>query len=673
MALSVLKGNLIVEFIAHFWHVVVVASVLVWLAASFIYKFVLPAKRLGLELDESISKLEAIRKANGGLHFVDLERVASEAMVNERLAHAWSEFTETLHPQTSVNEMGQEEVSRWRATALAESFFTEQALVETPLKTEFYKHVPGILTGIGIIGTFSGLILGLVDFKVSSNADEVRSSLALLISSVGHAFIVSASAIALAMVFTWIEKSLVTGRYRQVEKLCSLLDSMFDAGAGEEYLSRLVQASETNATQAAQIKDALVADLKEILAELTRQQVEAMAHNHQQLSNTMVQTFTEGLKEPMERISNAVEKVGVNQGEAVNRLLTDVLSNFAAQMQDMFGGQLRGMNEVLHQTSQAIQEAAGKFDQLAGGLQDAGKGAVDEMAKRLDEALVGLEQRQKEMNATMSGFIEAIRNQVSDSQQETADKLTAMLGELGTQTSGLISTLQKQGNQASEAHSRQQAQLAQQSQTTLDQLAGSVSSLTDSVRAATEGMESTVGRLAQTTREHVDRMNAGADSLQTAANTLAQNMNAMGAVVEKVSGTNDKLNLTAQSLNAATQATMQVINDYRATREVFATMVSDLKSTVENARRDASMTSELVNRLQSASDKLAAAQADIGDYLEGVSEVLAQAHEAFAKNVESTLRKGNAQFHMELAEATNLLKGAIQDLGDTLDVAVARG
>jgi len=658
--------------LAQYWHVILIVTILIIVAITFIRKFIYPARLLGRQLDDAIHKLEIIRDENGGHHFTDVERVAREAMVNERLAHCWSEFKETLHPQKSVNDLGQEEVARWRATALAETFFTDQALVETPLKTEFYKHLPGILTGIGIIGTFSGLILGLIDFQVSTDADAVRQSLANLIQNVGHAFIVSASAIALAMLFTWIEKSMVTARFRQVEKVCRLLDSMFDAGAGEEYLSRLVQASETSATQAAQIKDALVADLKEILTEMTRQQVEAMAYNNQQLSATMVQTFTDGLKEPMERISMAVEQVGGNQGEAVNRLLTDVLSNFTSQMQDMFGGQLRGMNEVLQQTTHAIQEAAGKFDQLAGGLQNAGKEAVEEMAKRLDEALISQEQRQKEMNTTMSEFIDVIRNQVSDSQQQTADKLTVMLTDLGAQTTTLIGAMQEQGRQANETHSRQQEQLVLQSQATLDQLAGNVNSLTNSVQAATTGMQSAVGQLSNTTRESVDRMNAGADTLQAASTSLAQNLNNMSAVVEKVSGTSDKLNLTAQSLSGATQAAMQVINDYRATRDTFAAMVSDLKSTVENARREASLTSEIVNRLQSASEKLGAAQQDAEEYLEGVTEVLALAHEEFSKNVEKTLHKGNAQFHKELSEATNLLKGAIQDLGETLDVAVAR-
>lgn len=662
------------SYMAQYWHITLVAVVLLGIAFGFIRNFVFPARKLGEELKQAIAGLDLVRAENGEKNFTALERVKTEAMINSQLEHSWSEFTETLHPQTKTNELGQDEVVRWRATALAETFFSDRVIVETPLNAEFYKHLPGILTGIGIIGTFLGLIFGLIHFEVSSDPGAVRHSLETLIQNVGHAFIVSGSAIFLAMLFTWVEKSLITARFKQVEKLCVLLDSMFDAGAGEEYLARLVESSETSATQSMQIKDALVADLKDILAEMTRQQVEAMTLNNQQLSTTMAQTLTDSLKEPMSRISTAVERVGGNQGEAVNRLLTDVLSSFTAQMQDMFGDQLRGMNDVLKQTSQSILEAAGKFDQLSAGLQDAGKGAVDEMAKRMDDALASMDRRQQEMDASINGFLDAIRAQVSDTQHQTSEQLSSMLTSLGTQTAGLLDTLQSQSRQASEAQVQQQKRFEEQSQQTLDDLADNVDSLTDAVEGATQAMQSAVASLTNSTRDSVEKMNAGARTLHAASESLSQNMNGMSVVVEKVGGTAEQLNLAAQSVNGATQAAVQVINDYRATRDVFASMVSDLKQTVENARRDASLTSEMLNQIDSATQKLIAAQLEAEHYLEDVSSVLADAHDEFAKNVTSTLRKGNTDFHTELATATNHLRGAVQDLGDTLDtIAVKKG
>ena len=63
------------------------------------------------------------------------------------------------------------------------------------------------------------------------------------------------------MLFTWIEKYFVTWSYRLVNNLRQEIDGMFDAGAGEEYLERLVNAAETQTTQALQIKEALVSEL----------------------------------------------------------------------------------------------------------------------------------------------------------------------------------------------------------------------------------------------------------------------------------------------------------------------------------------------------------------------------------------------------------------------------
>ena len=69
---------------------------------------------------------------------------------------------------------------------------------------------------------------------------------------------------------------------------------------------------------------------------------------------------------------------------------------------------------------------------------------------------------------------------------------------------------------------------------------------------------------------------------------------------------------------------------------------------------------------------LAGAQLEARDYLEGVTRVLTEAHGSFAENVERTLRQGNSQFHKELSTAVDYLKGAIEELGDTLENLAVR-
>ena len=185
-------------------------------------------------------------KAKTGTAVVNLAQIEQQIMGDPHLSGLWAEYSEALQGMPAAAPSAPARTKQWRSSTPADSHFSEHALVDLPLQTDFYKHVPGILTGLGIIGTFSGLIMGLIHFDVS-NPETTQTQLSLLVQTVGQAFFVSAAAIALAMLFTWIEKSLLTARYAQVETLQHLIDSLFDASSGESYLERLVAAAEAQA------------------------------------------------------------------------------------------------------------------------------------------------------------------------------------------------------------------------------------------------------------------------------------------------------------------------------------------------------------------------------------------------------------------------------------------
>ena len=180
-------------------------------------RFLLPGLLFRIRLSRLLTKLRVMKAAND----TDLSSIFES---DNTLSHLWQEFKETLHKQKEVNvRTGVYETIAMRSTVPAEVFFSTQALVDSRLSTEFFKHLPGIFTGIGIIGTFFGLLQGLRAFHVSENPQIARDSLNALLHGVSEAFIVSASAITLAMVVTFIEKLLVAGLYRKVEELAYLL------------------------------------------------------------------------------------------------------------------------------------------------------------------------------------------------------------------------------------------------------------------------------------------------------------------------------------------------------------------------------------------------------------------------------------------------------------------
>lgn len=295
------------DFLSTYWHLLLVAAVIALIALSYGVQFVRPAMRLRQVLSRATEQLALVQQQgpSAHIHLPDIER---DAMSDPAFQTLWRAYASTLQPQWQTASAGplssararvgalskaffaemnslpdgdqrdlsdlehmaqshphlsqlwqdysqaldnlallesdpQHPTGQWQTTSAAELFFSEHALVDSPLQVNFYKHIPGILTGVGIIGTFSGLIMGLVHFDVST-PEQVQLALSHLVQTVGHAFLISACAITLAMVFTWTEKALLTARYRQVEQLQSLLDSLFPPGGDSQQLERLTRATE---------------------------------------------------------------------------------------------------------------------------------------------------------------------------------------------------------------------------------------------------------------------------------------------------------------------------------------------------------------------------------------------------------------------------------------------
>lgn len=701
------------------WHIWVLGSFVLCLFSWFLYGFVIKNYQLRHRFSRSIAALEMLQKDKSAITLDDIEK---NVMGSDKLQHLWSEFADTLHPQSEIDEYGQERVVRWRQTVPAEAYFNIEALVAVELKTEYFKHQPGIFTGLGIIGTFLGLLKGLTTFNISSDPEAVRASLETLIHGVLEAFLVSAVAIGLAMLTTFVEKLAIAGRIQQVEKFCNLLDSLFDSGAGEEYLSRLVTASENSATQAAQLKDAFIADLKSLLNEITHQQSQTIANSFQKSSEAsgdrIANAIAEVLSDPIQKIAAAVQTTSDTNGQVVTRALNEALVAFSQKLEDMFGSQMTNMNQLLMETTKSMQATVGRFDELASNIDNAGKNAADAMAERLTQALESMEQRQDMLNRTMSDFVAQLRDMVQSSQTETNQRLQDAFSLMSEKLAAIASQMEEQARTASSSHQAQQQRLAENADKTIHDLADTVEKtvgnldaklsgfvgmlsqqidntsfaqktvqheITEHVRVAVEQlsqqvqalvdetnrsvstMQGTVAAMREITHDASRRMESSADTLAVAANDFAKAGSSVSDVINQASQVGDKLSTTAAALSSAAAVVNTALTDYQSARDAITRMVSELKIVVDAAKQDASVSQNLVNQIARTAELLSTAHSDVEGLFEGVCNELAKTHQAFAKNVEDTLKKSNGAFQKELKDAVVYLKTAVEELGEVAD------
>src|SRR5262249_37011369 len=157
------------------------------------------------------------------------------------------------------------------------------------------------------------------------------------------------------------------------------------------------------------------------------------------------------------------------------------------------------------------------------------------------------------------------------------------------------------------------------------------------------------------TTSALDRMTYGADTLNTASTNFARAGEGVAGVMHQAAAVTGKLTELTGAMTTSSSSLRDTVADYRGQRDAVASLVAELRTVVQTAKTEASLTIDIVARIHSATDKLAMAQKQADEYLNTVSKVLGEAHEAFADTTMKTLSQVNLEFHQKLSAAVGLL------------------
>jgi hypothetical protein len=290
---------------------VLVVIALIYFSYAFYVHYFQPSQVLNKTLLRVSDTLSSMKEGD-----VDMRKIGAARVFRESgLERLWNEFSKTLHVQNWENAGRVEK--RARLTVPSRAYFSVSTVIEGPLRAHYFKHLPGILTGIGIIGTFAGLLFGLSNFD-STSPDKMVSSVNLLLSGVRDAFYASALAITVAMVITHMEKLQYRKCVSALDDLNSAVDSLFDSGVEQEYLAAIAQQTRGFESQAEGFRKAIMESLslvanesrlsQERFAELIRSAMfEAMADATRKSGVQLEQTVIRHMREPLEEMTRKIE------------------------------------------------------------------------------------------------------------------------------------------------------------------------------------------------------------------------------------------------------------------------------------------------------------------------------------------------------------------------------
>ena len=641
----------------------------------FIYKFLLQAIKLQKIYSGVLVKLDSLKKqtnSTGVFTNEDYSALKEIFQFDAIFSRLWEEYDESLHKQTEIDPSnGIERVAKIRATVSSSAYFSYEVLVESPLKTEFFKHVPGILTGIGIIGTFYGILEGLVGFSISENTTVVKNSLQNLLHGVSEAFLISFSAILCAMLITFFEKLCISSLGQKVEKIHQTLDGFFEAGAGEEYLARLVKSSEGSYSQLAILKDSLVSDLKLILTEISEKQMQAAGQANNllgtQLSKDIENIINNGVTEPVNKLGEKIGNFQKDAGDTSQRMLMDVLTNFSQQMKELFGDQITGINELQQETIQVMTTAVQKLEEMVKNIQKAGSDGTDSMAEKLNEAMAAAEARQQVMNQKMTEFLEQINKALNESQSETQKKIQDSLNDIAESMKLLIEKLTGIVQVTSEENSKNNKTFTDATTGAVENINEQVNSIVQGVNKAVDEMRISVNTMKDITTDSITKMNSGADTLYVAATDFAKAGKGVSDTMDKSADLAERLREASLSISSASTNLNTIVGDYKNSRDTVTQLVGSLNLIIENAKKDASLTSDVIKSIEMSTSKLIEAQKQADTYLDEVSSVIEVSHESFSQGMAKAVGEANRDFHSALSSSVKLLRETIGELEATFD------
>ncbi len=655
-----------------------VVVLIVWLSVLFIRRYRNPAKQLSQQLRLVIENLQSLQATAENKQ---LKQQLDAQLITSPLLHPWQMYQNTLH-EVKSNIDGEQVVLGYRSTASSEYFFSPSLVVDTTLHTEFFKHIPSIMTGIGIIGTFFGLLLGLSQFDPAGDPANIQNSLALLLHGVRDAFLASLVAISAAMLVTWQEKSWLRICYSDLERLTSAIDNLFEADTlGEEYLEQLVKSAQDSATQTKQLKDSLVSDLKAMMENLTaaqqasqqelaRQLIESSAKNSNDMATQIGQSITDSLQAPLEKLAGSVQQVSGDQGSAVQDLLTDVLTAFMDRLESTFGSQMSGMSDMMSQSVSAMREMQVGFNQLIGDMRNNSEASSKALEQQMLNMLTEIQQKQNEMGGTMNDMLDKVQQsiaQIGDTGAEAAQKMNLQIADMLSQINSNIGSMMVE---IGEKQIAQEQRVAQNQQTLHDSTNELVNTLTQQVNillqesdALIKSNRQTLEKLGDVSISSIKGMNDGAEKMRLAAERFSTAGQSLSSVTEGSSALLSQINTLSGNLTGTTNQLKTLVTDYQQSRTSVDQAVQVLQKLIETARQEAGMSSQMLTDMQQMTQALQGVQKDMQQYLGQVNDVLAKSLDSFGSGVEATLNRSLLAFDNTLADAVLRLRSGVEDLG----------
>ncbi len=347
----------------------------------------------------------------------------------------WKEFDETL-----ITYEG-----RLYNNLDAEQFFNGSTLARRIVDSRLFPTGAAILTGVGVLGTFLGLQLGLSGLSLDGDISMIQGEIKLLAQSASVAFVTSVWGVGSSLLLNSIEKIFHGAITRKIHELQQRVDDIFPRFPVMEVFADIrsenKKSSEALNGLAEQIGNKMQTSLDSFSNEMTGSIAQSISSAAESISQTIGGTLKETIEETLVPAVQSMADVTTELADRQAKGSEEAMSGLLERFMDAMGKEGQGQRDAMQGASQEIRDAMtglnssmGDFFESLKQQQAAFSEEQDERAKTLEKSVHDLVAHQssalEDTNSKLSGMLEAFAMTLGEEQARQADSLSSASGDV---------------------------------------------------------------------------------------------------------------------------------------------------------------------------------------------------------------------------------------------------
>ena len=215
--------------------------------------------------------------------------------------------------------------------------YINEELVDSSIHRSLLEMIPDMLTSLGILGTFIGLVWGLKNFN-PANYDAMTSSVASLVEGIKVAFLTSIYGLALALVYTYNMRS-------SYDSLIMTLDEFLD-----KFHANVMPSAEVES--------------KNLMISFQKTQADSMNRMADQFSDQLADSFEKVITPAFRKMNQSIDLLVTSMTKGQEEMVKGVLNEFLKQMNSSFKLEFDGFNKAVTELTKAQESNAVYTKQL---------------------------------------------------------------------------------------------------------------------------------------------------------------------------------------------------------------------------------------------------------------------------------------------------------------------